>query len=334
MDENSAPRNGAGIRDSHSRTIDYLRVSVTDRCNLRCIYCMPPEGVELQSHSDLLSFEEIATVVSAAVGLGIRKVRLTGGEPLVRLGLTELVRALARIDGLDDLSLSTNGALLKEQAAELKAAGLKRVNVSLDSLRQDVYHRITRHGNLSTAIAGIEAAQEAGLAPIKLNTVVMRGINDSEVKDLATLARNRGWSIRFIERMPLAGEGEGYVPSAEVRDHLEVPGHLIDGTDDIQNGPARCYRLAGSSGSIGFISPMSEPFCATCNRLRLTSTGTLRPCLLSDIGSVDLRNPLRTGADKRSLQELILLAAGSKPGRHSLEAHGAPGGTVMSQIGG
>ena len=334
MDSVLAARRGAGIRDSQSRVIDYLRVSVTDRCNLRCVYCMPPEGVTLLEHRDLLSFEEITAVVSAAVGLGVRKVRLTGGEPLVRLGLTELVRALARIPGLDDLSLSTNGTLLKDQAAGLKAAGLTRVNVSLDSLNPETYRRITRQGNLSDVLGGIEAAQEAGLTPIKLNTVVMRGINDDEVKALAALAHDRSWSIRFIERMPLAGEKGSYVPSSEVRDHLEPLGHLVPWPDDVQNGPARCYRLAGASSSIGFISPMSEPFCATCNRLRLTSTGMLRPCLLSDAGSVDLRTPLRTGTDKESIQGLLLRAAGSKPGRHSLEPQGAPEGTAMSRIGG
>jgi len=323
------------MRDNHSRIIDYLRVSVTDRCNLRCVYCMPPEGVPLRPHGDLLSFEEIVAVVESAVALGVRKARLTGGEPLVRLGLTELVRQLARIDGLKDLSLSTNGTLLKEHASALKAAGLRRVNVSLDSLKPERYRRITRHGDLAETLAGIEAAEATGLAPIKLNTVVMRGVNDDEVADLAALARNRGWSIRFIERMPLAEGGGGFVPSVEVRERLDPLGLLVRASDDAQNGPARCYRLAGAPGSIGFISPLSEPFCASCNRLRLTSTGMLRPCLLSNEGEVDLRAALRAGTDRKAIQGLLLRAAAGKPGRHSLrEADGMPHGAAMSQIGG
>jgi GTP 3',8-cyclase len=323
------------IRDGYARVIDYLRVSVTDRCNLRCIYCMPPEGVPLQSHGDLLTFEEIVAVVVAAVELGVRKVRLTGGEPLVRLGLTELVQQLAHIEGLDDLSLSTNGTLLKEHAAALKAAGLRRVNVSLDSLKPERYRRITRQGKLADALGGIEAAQEAGLTPIKINAVVMRGCNDDEVADLAALAGERGWSIRFIERMPLAGSEGGYVSAAEVRAKLDDLGPLLPGSDEVQNGPARCYRLAGTAGSVGFISPLSEPFCATCNRLRLTSTGMLRPCLLSNEGEVDLRATLRAGASREAIQRLLLRAAGSKPGRHSLRPRdGSAQDTTMSQIGG
>jgi GTP 3',8-cyclase len=327
--------NGGGMRDGYARVIDYLRVSVTDRCNLRCIYCMPPGGVPLQSHGDLLTFEEIVSVVAAAVELGVRKVRLTGGEPLVRLGLTELVRQLACIDGLNDLSLSTNGTLLKEHAAALKAAGLRRVNVSLDSLKPERYRRITRQGELADALGGIEAAQEAGLTPIKINAVVMRGCNDDEVADLAALAGERGWSIRFIERMPLAGSEGGYVSAAEVRAKLDDLGPLLPGSDEVQNGPARCYRLAGTAGSVGFISPLSEPFCATCNRLRLTSTGMLRPCLLSNEGEVDLRATLRAGASREAIQRLLLRAAGSKPGRHSLRPRdGSAQDTTMSQIGG
>ncbi len=333
MNDMSQIPEGPGIQDRYSRVIDYLRVSVTDRCNLRCTYCMPTEGITLHNHEDILSFEEIAAVARAAAGLGVRKVRLTGGEPLVRSGLHELVRALSRIDGLDDLSLSTNGTLLKHHAAGLKAAGLRRVNISLDSLRPDRFLRITRNGDLADALRGIEAAQEAGLVPIKINTVVMRGINDDEVMDIAALARIRGWSIRFIEKMPLAGNESGYVSSAEVLEQLAPLGTLAPESHTFRNGPARCYSLSGA-GSIGFISPMSEPFCSTCNRLRLTSTGMLRPCLLSDAGAVDIKTPLREGADKATIQALLLEAANCKPGRHSLKASGYPLGTTMSQIGG
>lgn len=328
------PARDAVMRDGHARVIDYLRVSVTDRCNLRCIYCMPPEGVALRRRHDLLSFEEIVSVVSAAVGLGVRKVRLTGGEPLARPGLTELVRALARIEGLDDLSLSTNGTLLSGCARELKAAGLRRVNVSLDSLRPDRYRSITRGGELAAAINGIEAAQEAGLEPIKLNVVVLRGVNDDEVSDLAALATDRGWTIRFIERMPLAGGAAGFVPSSEVRARLDGFGPLTPEFGEARNGPARCYRLAGAAGAFGFISPLSEPFCATCNRLRLTSTGMLRPCLLSHEGEVDVRAALRAGADGPAIQSLLLQAAQAKPGRHSLASGCDRHVTIMSQIGG
>lgn len=322
------------MHDSHSRLIDYLRVSVTDRCNLRCIYCMPPEGVALHEHDDMLTFEEIVAVVTAGAELGIRKVRLTGGEPLVRLGLCDLVRALSRIDGIQDLSLSTNGTLLREYAAVLKAAGLRRVNISLDSLKPERYRQITGLGSLADALDGIQAAREADLTPIKINTVVMRGVNDDELRDIAALARSRGWSIRFIEKMPLAGNEAGYVSSADVRRQLDCLGRLVPESAEAQNGPAKCYRLSGTAGSIGFISPMSEPFCSTCNRLRLTSTGVLRPCLLSDVGAVDLRAALRAGADRAGIQALLLGAAKCKPGRHSLEASGSSPGTHMSQIGG
>ncbi len=322
-----------GIQDRYSRVIDYLRVSVTDRCNLRCTYCMPPEGVTLLDHEDILSFEEIVAVVTAGAELGISKVRITGGEPLVRPGLCDLVRALSHVDGLDDLSLTTNGTLLKYYAAELKAAGLKRVNISLDSLRPDRFLSITRQGHLEDTLSGIEAAQVAGLMPIKINTVVMRGINDDEVKDIAVLARMRGWSIRFVERMPLSGNEGGYVPSSEVLGHLSPLGTLDPQLPAFHNGPARCYSLKGT-GSVGFISPMSEPFCSTCNRLRLTSTGMLRPCLLSDAGTVDIKTPLREGADKAIVQDLLLEAVSCKPGSHSLKSNGSRIGTAMSQIGG
>ncbi len=322
------------MKDGYSRVIDYLRVSVTDRCNLRCIYCMPAEGVGLVGHADILTFEEIIAVVAAGAELGIRKVRLTGGEPLVRLGLSDLVRSLSRLDGIDDVSLSTNGMLLMEYAAELKAAGLTRVNISLDSLQPERFRRITRHGDLAKVLAGIEAAQDAGLVPIKINTVVMRGVNDEEVKDLAALARNRRWSIRFIEKMPLAGHQWGYVSSAEVRRQLDSLGPLVPELTEPRNGPARCYRYSGAEGSIGFISPMSEPFCTTCNRLRLTSTGMLRPCLLSDVGAVDLKAALRAGANTAAIQALLIEAASSKLAQHSIEGCSHPTTTTMSQIGG
>ncbi len=321
------------MHDGHSRVIDYLRVSVTDRCNLRCIYCMPPEGVTLGEHNDMLSFEEIVAVVTAGAELGVRKVRFTGGEPLVRLRLCDLITAVCRIDGIEDLSLSTNGTLLRECAADLKAAGLSRVNISLDSLMPERYRQITRLGDLDDALAGIRAAQEAGLTPIKINTVVMRGINDDEVRDIAALAAVWGCNIRFIEKMPLMG-GEGFVSSAEVRAQLGPFDSLVPVSPDLSRGPAKCYRLAGAAGSVGFISPMSEPFCLTCNRLRLTSTGSLRPCLLSDVGTVDLRTPLREGADKGSIKELMLGAVSCKPGRHSLTTGSSPPGTNMSQMGG
>jgi cyclic pyranopterin phosphate synthase len=323
-----------GILDSFGRSINYLRISVTDRCNLRCIYCMPPEGVPQMPHSEILSYEEIRTVVQAAAELGINKIRLTGGEPLVRAELPNLIKMLSQIDGIQELSLTTNGTFLKNYARELKQAGLSRVNVSLDTLKADKFQYITRLGKLKGVLEGIEAAKEAGLHLIKINTVVMRGINDDEILDFARMTYEEGCHVRFIELMPFKGVAE-FVPSVELRQHISLLGKLEPCTSITGNGPAMYYRLAGAKGTIGFISPLTElSFCSRCNRMRLTPDGRLRPCLLGE-DEIDLKMPLRNNASMEELKHLILKAVASKPEHHHLE-----GGNVrlvnrkMSQIGG
>jgi len=320
------------LLDSFGRRINYLRISVTDRCNLRCIYCMPPEGVPWIPHSDLLSYEEIATIVQIAAALGINKIRLTGGEPLIRPGLPNLVEMLSGIEEINEIAMTTNGILLKEYAMVLKRAGLRRINISLDTLKADRFRYITRLGYLKDTLKGIEAAREANLEPVKINVVVMRGINDDEVVDFAKLTREKGWHIRFIELMPFASVTE-FVPSSEIRQSIVSLGKLEPCSPITGNGPTRNYRLPGAKGTIGFISPLSEPFCSACNRLRLTSNGQLCPCLLSDSG-IDLKGPLRNNATAQELKNLILKAIASKPKQHHLADGIVPVKHNMSQIGG
>jgi cyclic pyranopterin phosphate synthase len=296
---------------------------------------MPPEGIPLLSHKEILNYEEICIVVQAAAELGIVKVRLTGGEPLVRAGLTNLVAMLAQIRGIDDISLTTNAELLEHTAAELKGAGLCRINVSLDSLRSERFESITRVGRLDNVLRGIEAAKSAGLGPVKTNTVVIRGINDDEVIDFARLTIGEDWHVRFIEYMPFAnGDDKAdnlLVPIAEIKRSIETLGKL-EPTYDSGGGPAKYFRLRGSQGTIGFISPVSEHFCRACNRLRLTADGKLRPCLFSD-DEIDLRGPLRNGAGVDDIKHLIREAASCKPEGHRLQM-GVSCERFMAQIGG
>ncbi len=322
------------LSDSFQRPLNYLRISVTDRCNLRCTYCMPSEGISLMPHEDILSYEEICIVARAAAELGIVKVRLTGGEPLVRAELTNLVAMLARIEGIDDISLTTNAVLLQCCADELKSAGLRRVNVSLDSLRSDRFQRITRVGNLDDVLGGIEAARQAGLDPVKTNTVVVRGMNDDEVLDFARLTIEDEWHVRFIEYMPFSnGKKVDHllVPVSEIKQRIETLSKLEPSLSS-GGGPARYFRLPGARGTIGFISPVSEHFCRSCNRLRLTADGKLRPCLFSDT-EIDLREPLRQGAAADDIKRLIQEAASCKPEGHKLRA-GITCERFMVQIGG
>jgi len=323
-----------GIFDSFGRSINYLRISVTDRCNLRCIYCMPPEGVPQMSHSEILSYEEIRTVVHAAAELGICKVRLTGGEPLVRADLPKLIKMLSQIAGIEELSLTTNGTVLKKYALELKQAGLSRVNVSLDTLKPDKFRYITRLGELKAVLEGIEVAREAGFEPVKINTVIMRGMNDDEILDFAKMTYEDGWHVRFIELMPFKGAAE-FVPSIELRQHISLLGKLEPCASITGNGPAMYYRLLGAKGTIGFISPLTETsFCSRCNRMRLTPDGKLRPCLLGE-DEIDLKSPLRNNASMEELKRLILKAVASKPEHHHLEGGNVrPVNRKMSQIGG
>ena len=318
--------------DSFGRHINYLRISVTDRCNLRCIYCMPPEGVSLIPHSEILSYEEILTVVQVAARLGINKVRLTGGEPLVRAELPKLVRMLSQVEGIEEVSLTTNGTLLKKYVVELKQAGLRRVNISLDTLKADRFQHITRLGELEDVLEGIEAATDAGFHPVKINVVVMRGINDDEVLDFANITYKEGWHVRFIELMPFASVAD-FVPSSEIRQHIMSPGALEPCLPIIGNGPAKYYYLPRAKGTIGFISPITEPFCSSCNRMRLTSDGKLRPCLLGD-GEIDLKRPLRSNASISEIECLILKAVASKPEHHRLVDGAVSIKRKMCQIGG
>ena len=325
-----------GLSDSFQRPVDYLRISVTDRCNLRCIYCMPAEGVRLMSHDDILSYEEIHTVVNAAAELGITKVRITGGEPLARAGLPELIRMLARLDAIDDISLTTNGTLLARYADELKSAGLNRVNVSLDSLKPDKFKYITRQGNLEDTLQGIDAARAAGLEPVKINVVVMSGINDDELIDFAEKTINEGWHVRFIELMPSVSNqaaASQFVSASDMRQRLESLGKLESAKVSVGNGPAKYFRLPQAKGTVGFITPISEHFCFRCNRIRLTADGKLRPCLLSK-EEIDIRQPLRSGVSSAEIKSLIKEAIARKPKSHHLAEGDVPQDRSFSQVGG
>lgn len=324
--------------DAYDRPIQYLRVSVTDRCNLRCVYCMPEEGVAKLSRQDVLRNEEIVRIVRIAVETGFAHIRLTGGEPLVRKGIVDLVAELARIPGLDDLSMTTNGILLRQYAAPLARAGLRRINISLDTLRPERFRQITRWGNLEDVLAGREAALAAGLRPVKINMVVIQGLNDDEVVDMARMTLQPDWHIRFIEVMPVGAgvywSGDGVVSSMEIRARIEEAlGPLTPIPAEAGIGPARYYRLPGAAGTVGFISAITEHFCRFCNRLRLTSDGRLLPCLLSN-ATIDLRTPLRHGATDEELRALFMQAVIAKPRGHTLAEGVLPSSLPMSHIGG
>jgi cyclic pyranopterin phosphate synthase len=325
------------MRDSLGRRIHYLRISLTDACNLRCVYCMP-ETIRFRPPAELLQDDEILAIVRAAASLGIDKVRLTGGEPTVRAGVVDLVRAIAAMPGLRDLSMTTNGLLLNEVAEPLARAGLQRVNISLDTLDRQTFFCLTRRDRFDDVWAGIEAAEAAGLGPIKINVVVVRGHNEEDVADLARLTLERGWDVRFIEMMPFGGLTEfaleAVVPSEETKGRIEaaVGPLLLESGEDRQD--AACYyRLPGARGRIGLISSVTAPFCERCNRLRVTADGRLRPCLLQD-AEMDLLTPLRNGCSFEELQELIAEGIRNKPPGHGLAKAVRPTVRVMSQIGG
>lgn len=325
------------LRDAYGRHLHYLRVSLTDACNLRCVYCMP-EDIRFRPASALLQDEEILTLIRVAASLGVDKIRLTGGEPTMRRGVVELVRAIRAISGIRRIAMTTNGVKLVKLAQPLAEAGLDQVNISIDSLNPARFRTITRRGDLRDVWRGIAAAEAAGLAPIKLNCVVTRGFNDDEVVDLARLTLTHPWHVRFIELMPLGSvahfQQDQVVPSGETQARiaaalgpvLPVPGH--NGHD-----PAQSYRLSGAIGQLGFISSITQPFCAGCNRLRLTADGKLRLCLLRD-DEVDLLTPLRAGANFASLQHIMAEAAYRKPWGHRLEQDDIARSREMSQIGG
>lgn len=319
--------------DSYHRHINYLRISVTDRCNLRCIYCMPETGVPWIPHSEILTYEEIATVVRVGANMGINKIRVTGGEPTTRAELPKLIELLTDINGIDEVSLTSNGILLKHQALALKKAGLHRINISLDTFKQERYKNITRLGNLQDALDGIEAAKDAGLNPVKIDMVVIKGINDDEVVDFARKTYEQGWHIRFIEMMPLSSIN-GLVSESEIRNRIDSLGKIEPSSPPKGNGPAKYYCLQGAKGTIGFISPVTKPFCHLCNRLRLTSYGQLCSCLLSDDG-VDLKKPLRNSKlPEEEIRRLMVKLVALKPAQHELANNELALTRKMSQIGG
>ncbi|MGD9116529.1 MAG: GTP 3',8-cyclase MoaA [Dehalococcoidia bacterium] len=325
-----------GLSDSFQRPINYLRISVTDRCNLRCVYCMPVGGVKTMPHQEILRYEEIDTIARAAAEMGIDKIRLTGGEPLVRGGLPDLVEMLADIGTINDISLTTNGALLSRCAEELKQAGLNRVNISLDSLKPERFKAITRSdAELEDVLKGIEAAHKAGLEPVKLNMVVIPGVNEDEVADFAAKTVDEGWHVRFIELMPVVGDMKDatFVAAGDMKKTIEKLGKLEPCLPTVGNGPAKYFKLPDAKGTIGFITPVSEHFCFNCNRLRLTADGKLRPCLLSDY-EVDLKTPLRDGVDTEGLKKLIEEAVANKPRRHRIAEGDVPRQRPFSQVGG
>jgi len=334
------------MQDSFSRVIDYLRISITDKCNLRCIYCMPADGVTPARHSDILRYEEIIRVAAAAARLGVRKIRLTGGEPLVRKNLAFLIASLRTIAGIEDISLTTNGILLAQHAKTLADAGLDRVNISVDSLRPQRYSEITRGGDLDAVLTGIEAAARAGLRPLKINMVPVRGMNEDEILDFARITIDTERHVRFIECMPAGSvhfwEPGKYVTTDEIRGIIETLAPLSP-VKARKNGPSKYYRLHGAKGVIGFISALTHHYCEDCNRLRLTADGMLRPCLFSET-EIDIRSAIRTGAPDEEIERLLKLSIAVKPQGHMLGSSTSPSSSPrisphavkrpMSRIGG
>lgn len=321
--------------DQFGRKIEYLRISVTDRCNFRCLYCMPVEGLQWLPKSDILSYEEIADVVGQLAPLGLRRLRITGGEPTIRPNLDELIRMLRAIPQVEDIALSTNGVQLRRMAELYREAGLDRVNMSADSLRPERIASIARRNLGFDPITAATAAQAAGLSPIKINVVVMRGINDDEIVDFARLTFEHEWHVRFIELMPVGGmrevTWEHVVPSDEVLGRVAQVGTLEPSSGPARgNGPAAYYRLAGATGTIGVITPMTHTYCASCNRVRLTADGRLRTCLFGD-HEVDLRTPLRAGD---ALAPYFRRALEEKPREHALLQMRVGGLRALSQVGG
>jgi len=325
-----------GLLDNYHRQIDYMRISVTDRCNLCCVYCSEKDIPHLM-HDDILRYEEIEKIIRAAARLGVRSLRLTGGEPLIKAGISELIKMLADIEGIEDISLTTNGTLLAGCVQELKQAGLRRVNISLDTFKPEKFKQISGVDMLKDVFDGIEAAKEAGLTPVKINTVVMRGINDDELLDFARKTMEEGWHIRYIEKMPLVANNSGtddMIAVGEMMDAIQQNfGELEPCLSKSGNGPAKYYRLTGAEGTIGFIAPVTDCFCDTCNRFRLTADGGLRPCLLEN-DEIDIKRPLRAGASIEELEELMKQAALLKRERHRIGHGFVSGGRRMWQIGG
>jgi cyclic pyranopterin phosphate synthase len=325
------------MRDSFDREIHYLRVSLTDRCNYRCVYCMPEKGVVFHPHANHLSDEELVRIIRIMSTLGFDRVRLTGGEPTVRPNLVPIVEAISAIPGIREIAMTTNGMRLEKIAAPLARAGLNRVNISIDTLDAERFAKITRFGKLESVWRGILAAELAGLTPIKLNAVIVRGYNEADLIDLARLTLDHPWDMRFIEMMPLGSisdfQVESIVTAAEMKARVEDEcGELIP-LDWNGHDPARPYRLQNGQGTLGFISSVSAPFCEGCDRVRLTSDGRLRLCLLRD-DEVELLEPVRAGASDDELRALIARGVHAKPWGHGLAENVIAGSRIMSQIGG
>jgi cyclic pyranopterin phosphate synthase len=324
--------------DPYDREITYLRVSVTDRCNLRCLYCKPVQDLKLLDRASILSYEEILKTIRAATGLGMKKIRLTGGEPLLRRNFVHFVESVCRIPEVEDVSVTTNGLLLEKMARPLFEAGVRRINISLDTLNPLKYTKITRREGFDAVWKGLQVAEAVGFSPIKVNIVAIRGLNDDELLQFAGLSVRKPYHIRFIEYMPIGRDSnwtpEKYISSDEIRSELETLGPLHKIPHSIHDGPAERYRFESAKGEIGFISPLSHHFCPSCNRLRLTADGKVRPCLFAD-DEVDIKTPLRNGCSQKDLREVFQQAIASKPRRHHAEIlEKGEGLRSMSTIGG
>ena len=310
--------------DPYRRKINYLRISVTDRCNLRCRYCMPEEGISLTPHGEILTYEEILRIVRVFGCEGISKIRLTGGEPLIRKGIVDFISRLSQVETVKDLSLTTNGILLKDLARDLKEAGLKRINISLDSLRKERFFQITRKDAFERVWAGIEESLNAGLSPIKINMVAIKGLNDDEIEAFARLTLHLPLTVRYIEYMP-SGNGEAWkqtdlLTMDQIKQRLDGLGPLLPVPSDRWDGPAKRFRMKGALGEIGLIGAVSSHFCSDCNRLRLTPDGKIRTCLFSD-EEIDVKDLLRKGGSDQDLKERLLVALRAKPERHHIDSH-------------
>lgn len=325
------------LKDSFNRQIDYLRISITDKCNLKCIYCMPEKGLKPFARKDILTNDEILRIVRIAGKYGVRQVRLTGGEPLLRDELISLIAGIKQA-GIQDLSITTNGQRLAGMAGALRKAGLDRVNISLDTLNAERYRDMTRGGDIQKVWEAVAEAEKAGLSPVKINMVPVRGVNDDEVSRFAALTLYKDVHIRFIEFMPIGNRAtwnpDAYLSKDEIMERASSAGKLVK-LPFKGGGPSRNYRIEGAQGMIGFISAMSDCFCGSCNRLRLTAIGKLRPCLFSEM-TVDIKTPLRNGASEEELENLYRSAVLSKPARHAIQEGVSlqPALSPMSQIGG
>lgn len=323
--------------DRFGRHIRYLRISLTDHCNLRCVYCMP-EDMTFRPNAALMQDDEILELVRLFANLGFNKFRLTGGEPTVRAHVVELVHEIAHTPGVENLTMTTNGVLLSRLAEPLAKAGLRRVNVSLDTLDAEKFHRLTRWGTLQDVWEGIQAAERAGLTPVKINAVIVNGYNEADVVNLARLTLEHDWQVRFIEMMPFAGATDFQLTQGVTADQIQAHiaaelGPLEVANNGKLDGEARLFRLPSAKGNLGFISTVSEPFCASCTRARLTADGRLRLCLLRE-GEVDLLTPLRSGASLQELRQIIIQGIWKKPWGHGLAEGIIPLNRVMSEIGG